>query len=252
MSKKHPCFKAVAKREHVSSKRARAILASATRHDSAATKRKKSSPQTRQGKIEMGMIRRAIFSLALLCSTCGAAFAQDANQVPNVATFRANAYGGTVWLAGTTTPGDGGGGYFLPNGKQSVTHCVDNGSTVIVDKNGTCWERQSGSPITPSKIINVTSDYTVTTSDVASGECIIDTDASSNQITITVPPDLGSSNSVPTVIVEKTDTSSNIVLISNGTNIVDAISSPASSIGQISGWRFVYPDGTDIHSLGVG
>ncbi len=101
------------------------------------------------------MFKRLLFSLALLCCTWGSAFAQNANQVPSLATFRANAYGGTVWLAGYVTPGDGGQGYFLPNGKQSVTHCVDNGTTVIVDKNGTCWDRQSwgGVPIgTPSMV----------------------------------------------------------------------------------------------------
>ena len=98
--------------------------------------------------------RYAIFAL-LLWATPFVAYAQNANQVPNLATFRANAYGGTVWLAGYVTPGDGGQGYFLPNGKQSVTHCVDNGTTVIVDKNGTCWDRQSwgGVPVgTPSMI----------------------------------------------------------------------------------------------------
>ena len=98
--------------------------------------------------------RYAIFAL-LLWATPFVAYAQDANQVPSLATFRANAYGGTVWLGGYVTPGDGGQGYFLPNGKQSVTHCVDNGSTVIVDKNGTCWDRQSwgGVPVgTPSMV----------------------------------------------------------------------------------------------------
>ena len=98
--------------------------------------------------------RYAIFAL-LLWATPFVAYAQNANQVPSLATFRANAYGGTVWLAGYVTPGDGGQGYFLPNGKQSVTHCVDNGSTVIVDKNGTCWDRQSwgGVPVgTPSMV----------------------------------------------------------------------------------------------------
>ena len=97
--------------------------------------------------------RYAIFAL-LLWAMPFVAYAQDANQVPSLSTFRANAYGGTVWLAGYVTPGDGGQGYFLPNGKQSVTHCVDNGSTVIVDKNGTCWDRQSwgGVPATSSAV----------------------------------------------------------------------------------------------------
>ena len=103
------------------------------------------------------MFKRLLFSLALLCCTWGSAFAQNANQVPSLATFRANAYGGTVWLAGYVTPGDGGQGYFLPNGKQSVTHCVDNGTTVIVDKNGTCWDRQSwgGVPVSTPSMITV-------------------------------------------------------------------------------------------------
>ena len=100
--------------------------------------------------------RYAIFAL-LLWATPFVAYAQNANQVPNLATFRANAYGGTVWLAGYVTPGDGGQGYFLPNGKQSVTHCVDNGTTVIVDKNGTCWDRQSwgGAPVSTPSMITV-------------------------------------------------------------------------------------------------
>ena len=100
--------------------------------------------------------RYAIFAL-LLWAMPFVAYAQDANQVPSLATFRANAYGGTVWLAGYVTPGDGGQGYFLPNGKQSVTHCVDNGSTVIVDKNGTCWERQSwgGVPVSTPSMVTV-------------------------------------------------------------------------------------------------
>ena len=88
-------------------------------------------------------LRYALFAFAALVLSCAHALAQTSN-VASLADFRSNAYGGTVWLEGNILPGDGGQGYFLPNGKQSVTHCVDDGKAVVVDKNGTCWDRQNG------------------------------------------------------------------------------------------------------------
>jgi hypothetical protein len=86
----------------------------------------------------MFRIRSLLFSLAVLAASWLPAFA-GTSSVPNLTTFRLNSYGGTVWLQGYVKPGDGGEGYFLPNGKS----CTDNGTTVIQDASGTCWDRQN-------------------------------------------------------------------------------------------------------------
>ena len=188
-------------------------------------------------------LRYAIFAL-LLWATPFAAYAQDANQVPSLATFRANAYGGTVWLAGNVTPGDGGQGYFLPNGKQSVTHCVDNGATVIVDKNGTCWDRQ-GWGTSDITIPPVTADYTV-----APGVHDVPVDTSAGPITITVPLDYGTQTLIYNVRIYKISSDSNAVYISPDGSTVDGYILNANDAGG-AGYLDVEVNGTTLRVFGV-
>ncbi len=93
----------------------------------------------------------------------------------------------------------------------------------------------------------ITSSYTVQSTDG-----IIDVNASAGTITITFPISAGSASQTQEVTISKIDTSANAIIISDGTNNVDAISAAASTTGQINGWRNVYSNGTNIRSFGVG
>lgn len=96
-----------------------------------------------------------------------------------------------------------------------------------------------GLPITVKSI-----DYTALSSDF-----IIEISAASAARTITVPLALSTGR---TIDIRKTDTTVNPVYISDGTNLVDAVMSPATVLGQINGWRRVYSDGTHLRSSGEG
>ena len=93
----------------------------------------------------------------------------------------------------------------------------------------------------------ITANYTVLNTDG-----IIDVDASGGTVTITFPINLGSVSETQEVTISKIDTSSNSVIISDGTNNLDVITSAATANGQINGWRNIYSNGTHIRSLGVG
>lgn len=93
----------------------------------------------------------------------------------------------------------------------------------------------------------VSSDYTVQPSDGT-----IEADASGGSLTITFPLGLGSSASAASFRVSKVDETGNVVQISDGTRVIDLISAPATTDGQVNGWRDVYSNGTSLRSLGVG
>lgn len=98
-----------------------------------------------------------------------------------------------------------------------------------------------------SPLRTVSADYTLAPTDG-----IVEVNASGGSCTITAPPSLGAAASARIYLVVKTDATSNPVQISNGTTVVDAITSPATADGQVSGWRSVYGNGTSIRSYGVG
>lgn len=97
-----------------------------------------------------------------------------------------------------------------------------------------------------------TADYTVLSTDLNTGALCIAADATAGQITITIPPGLGSATESPLVEVLKVDLTNNPVLISDGVTPLDAITTPASADGQVGGWRAVYANGTALRSTGVG
>lgn len=68
-------------------------------------------------------------------------------EVPNLATFRANSYGGVVHLQGTLIPGDTGGAFYYRN---FLTGCTDNGTTIILDSAAHCYF-MGKSPITETR-----------------------------------------------------------------------------------------------------
>lgn len=96
-------------------------------------------------------------------------------------------------------------------------------------------------------VLAISANYTVKSTDR-----IINVDATSASCIITVPLSLGVAFETLIFRITKTDQTSNIVEISDGTNIVDFISAPAGVNGQISGWRDVYSIGNGICSMGVG
>jgi hypothetical protein len=130
------------------------------------------------------------------------------------------------------------------------------GSVQVLTSTGTSWKLLTsyagGGGPTPGPVMSVSANMTVTASDVAAGTLYLDVDASGGQITITIPPSLGSSIETPLVVISKVDTSANAVVISDGVHNVDAIAAPAGANGQINGQRDVYSNGTNLRSAGVG
>ena len=129
-----------------------------------------------------------------------------------------------------------------------------SGTTMVINVTDTggsgtfsAWNITTSGPLNLSPLITKTANYTVTATDK-----YIEADASGGAITITVAPTIGTSSLTATVIIEKIDTSSNPISISDGTNIVDVIVTAASSSGQINGWRSITANGTNIRSYGVG
>jgi len=92
-----------------------------------------------------------------------------------------------------------------------------------------------------------TANYTATGNDV-----YIDVDASAGTVTITVPTNLSTATDTQPIIISKVDTTTNIVQISDGTNVIDAIVTPATTNGQIGGYREVTGNGSNLRSKGVG
>jgi hypothetical protein len=84
------------------------------------------------------------------------------------------------------------------------------------------------------------------------GDQTIEVDASAGDVTITYPLALVGAGIAKTVRVLKIDATGNLVLISNGTSAVDAITTPASADGQVGGWRDIYSSGTALRCMGVG
>lgn len=103
-------------------------------------------------------------------------------------------------------------------------------------------------PIPPS-YQKLSVNFTVSIADALSRK-LYDVDASAGQIIVTYPPNLTAGCPVT---ISKVDTSANFILITtDGSTLVDAITIPANASGQVGGWRIVYSDGSVIHSLGVG
>jgi hypothetical protein len=92
-----------------------------------------------------------------------------------------------------------------------------------------------------------TANYTATVNDV-----YLDVDASAGAITITVPPNLSTPTDTQPIIISKVDTTANIIQISDGTNVIDVIVTPATANGQIGGYREVTGNGSKLRSKGVG
>lgn len=81
----------------------------------------------------------------------------------------------------------------------------------------------------------------------------IDVSAAAGTVTITYPLALVAAGIAKTVRINKTDTTGNqIIITSDGSTPIDAISAPASSTGQINGWRDLFSNGSNLRSAGVG
>lgn len=103
-------------------------------------------------------------------------------------------------------------------------------------------------PIPPT-YQKVSVNFTVSIGDALSRK-LYDVDASSGQIVVTYPTNLTAGCPVT---ISKVDTSANFILITtDGSTVVDAITTPANASGQIGGWRSVYSSGTVLRSYGVG
>lgn len=107
-------------------------------------------------------------------------------------------------------------------------------------------------PAIPAVVLAKSADYSVTAGDLSHGTVYINVDASGGDVTITIAPSLGSSSYTPTIVVQKVDTSSNIVFINNGSSDIDAIVTAATSDGQVGGFRIISTNGTNLRSEGVG
>lgn len=103
-----------------------------------------------------------------------------------------------------------------------------------------------------ARILAVASNYAVTAADVSTGQLELEVNAAGGSRTITVPIAIGDASSSAEVTVNKVDTSANPVLISDGANIIDIITTAATENGQINGWRRVYANGSTLRSRGVG
>lgn len=96
-------------------------------------------------------------------------------------------------------------------------------------------------------LVAVSANYTVQSTDR-----IVEVSAAASNRIVTIAPSLGASSQAPIFRIVKTDTTTNVVAISDGTEVVDFISAPATATGQINGWRDVYSNGTTLRSMGVG
>ncbi|MGH6889813.1 MAG: hypothetical protein ACREHF_11575 [Rhizomicrobium sp.] len=83
----------------------------------------------------------------------------------------------------------------------------------------------------------------------AGSEGFIECNAAGGAFTITVPPSVASGR-VP-LRLRKIDTSTNAVSISDGTNVVFALTSAANSNGNLGGWCDVSSNGTNLRTEGV-
>lgn len=96
---------------------------------------------------------------------------------------------------------------------------------------------------TPQQI--VTSNYAATSNDQ-----VINVDASGGAVTITVNPSFGSPSQTKIFEINKIDTSTNIVSISDGTNVIYALVSASPDGVNAGSWANVYPDGTILRCKG--
>ncbi len=152
------------------------------------------------------------------------------------------------------------GGSALPlddaTGAPLIAGALQAGSVVLLSSTGTKWllltSSIGGGNTGVGKVLSVSGNYTVTAADVTNGVFYLDVNAASGPVTITVPPALSNSSTTPMVVVSKTDTTNNIITISDGTNSVDYIVSGAGANGQINGYRDIYSNGTNLRSEGAG
>lgn len=98
-----------------------------------------------------------------------------------------------------------------------------------------------------SPLVAVSANYTVQSTDR-----IVEVSAAASNRIVTIAPGLGASSQAPIFRIVKTDITTNVVAISDGIEVVDFISAPATATGQINGWRDVYSNGTTLRSMGVG
>ena len=103
-----------------------------------------------------------------------------------------------------------------------------------------------------SPILSKSANYVITAADLFAGTLLLLMNAASGALTVTMSPALGNASYSPTARVLKTDATTNPVVISDGTNTVDAIVTPATTTGQIGGYRNVSSNGTILLSYGVG
>lgn len=129
-----------------------------------------------------------------------------------------------------------------------------SGTTLVLDVTDTggsgtfaAWDISPAGPFDLITITAKSANYTVLDTDKQ-----IEVNAGTGDITIIVPLTIGTSSATAELEILKIDTSTNIINISDGTNIVDVIVTPATATGQINGWRKVSSNGTNLRSRGVG
>lgn len=105
----------------------------------------------------------------------------------------------------------------------------------------------SSSPETV-RFLSKSTNYTILASDVTSGSVAVDVDTSAGNVTITVPPGLGTASAVVRVLIIKTTSDANLVLISDGTSTIGSVGTQAAPDGSGSTWAVA--NGTTIIASG--
>lgn len=126
----------------------------------------------------------------------------------------------------------------LPLGPNDLFAVVQNGLT-----------RSAPSQlVTGAGLTTITSNYVVGPNDET-----IEANAQGGTFTITIPLGIGSATSSRVVWIVKVDTTINAVIISDGINpAVSAITTPATALGDIGGFRRIYSNGSNLRCFGVG
>lgn len=100
--------------------------------------------------------------------------------------------------------------------------------------------------------LSKTGNYTVLSSDVQGGFLVIFASSDSagiSGITITIPTSLGSSSN-PFIVVLNTGVLGYPIYISDGTRVMDEITTAASDNGRVNGYLMAYPMATTLFTWG--